>query len=373
MRIVLQRDNFLKHVKLVTLGTEKKDALLSHIRISAEGGTVTFEATDFDVALRTREQADVQKPGVAVLPGAALQAILEAAYPQVPVTLTDEEPNLLPNQFVISCGTTRHRLMGLAPADYPRLNQEMPKPTWAFPVQTFLTLSKRSSYCMARAEGRVNLFGLFLIGTTDSLTAVATDGNRLALAKLQASEEDDVFAEPSEFGTPFQALVHRRGVSLVEKIFSHSSGMLRLAPMKTEMGFTDGTVELFARIIDESFPDYELVIPASCTAEVQCETAALQKTLKQLKPPKDSEASVHVKVEESQMLLESTLAEAVLPCTKSTEISVAFEINIRYLLETLAATKTSKITLKFLDATSPLIIGGGDQSLAVVMPVVPYG
>jgi len=123
---------------------------------------------------------------------------------------------------------------------------------------------------VAQEDTRIGLNGVHLASEDGRLTAVATDGHRLALAAMET---------PARVEVPRRSLVSRRAVRAIAKL---AAGSVRF-------GFDDGSVWLATpdetlrfSLIDGEFPDFTAVIPKEPATTVSVDTAALRAALRRM-------------------------------------------------------------------------------------------
>ena len=80
MELVVRKNDLLKELSLLQGIVERKNTIpiLANVLIDAADGSVSLLATDLDVALRSRCEATVTKPGTLTLPAKKLFEIVNA-------------------------------------------------------------------------------------------------------------------------------------------------------------------------------------------------------------------------------------------------------------------------------------------------------
>jgi hypothetical protein len=91
--------------------------ILSNVLIQADKEGLTFVATDLDISIRTRGDADVKTPGSVTVPAKRIGEIVrELPDAEVKAELKDKK-------LTLTCGNGSFTIVGLDPEDFPQLPQ----------------------------------------------------------------------------------------------------------------------------------------------------------------------------------------------------------------------------------------------------------
>lgn len=250
MKLVTPREVFLQHLQFAAsvCPTRSTRPILMDVLISVEGDHVQITATDGDVSVRRRYSAEgVSGDGEAALPAATL---LSAVRSMDADEITIEEEG---DVHVLSGGRVRFRLNGDDPTLFPSIPTLEPERGLELPVRSFLDLCHRTMFSAAKEMGRYAFNGVLLEVAADTLTLVATDGRRLALAKLEgvtAGQEDKI-----------SVVVPVKGLTQIMRAQTEEDAVLRIEFREAMVAFSLPSVEMQAQLVEGEFPDYRAVIP----------------------------------------------------------------------------------------------------------------
>src|SRR5690606_32337029 len=116
---------------------------------------------------------------------------------------------LKPNHFEEpSCGTSRFRIVGRAPPDFPRLPVSG-GPFVAVQPRLLLEMLELASIAVSTDETRLNLNGVFFQPVPGGLRLVATDGHRLSMAERKME---------GDFRVERGVILPRKGVAELRKL-----------------------------------------------------------------------------------------------------------------------------------------------------------
>ena len=161
--------------------------VLANVLIRKTGSSVQLTTSDLEIQIRTTADLDGDSGNFATTVGARkLIDILRTMPSDQVVSLENSQSKL-----VLKGGKSRFTLQSLPAEDFP-LVQEAPSfgPVFSVPQKTLKDLLNQVSFAMAVHDIRYYLNGILFVAEGNTLTLVATDGHRLALA--QATLEVDI-------------------------------------------------------------------------------------------------------------------------------------------------------------------------------------
>ena len=208
-----------------------------------------LSATDLEISIVQRINVQFESNGAQggqriAVPAKRLLDTLRALA-DVPVQFAaDDEFHV-----VLKTDQGEYKMVGHDGADYPALPDLDPEQR----IETEGALLRRAitktSFAVSKDALRPAMMGIYFQIGTDEGRAVATDGHRLVKLKLEGMTS----SEPVDFIVPEKAM------SLAGKIVSDEHCTILVA--EGYVGFDFGNSRILARLIDESYPNYEAVIP----------------------------------------------------------------------------------------------------------------
>jgi DNA polymerase-3 subunit beta len=250
MKLVTPREAFLQHLQFAAsvCPTRSTRPILMDVLVSVDGDHVQITATDGDVSVRRRYTADgVSGEGEAALPASTL---LSAVRSMDSNEITIEQDD---GVHVLTGGRVRFRLNGDDPTLFPSIPTLEPERGLEIPVSSFLHLCHRTMFSAAKEMGRYAFNGVLLEVTPEALTLVATDGRRLALARLEGT----VTTMPEKVSV----VVPVKGLTQIMRAQVEDDAMLRVEIREAMVAFSLPSVEIQAQLVEGEFPDYRAVIP----------------------------------------------------------------------------------------------------------------
>lgn len=250
-------------------------------------------------------------------------------------------------------------LVGDGPDMFPEFPELVGGVGFDIPAGEFRGMIENVRYAAAREESRYMINGLLVELKNGALRMVATDGRRLAIAKLDAG------AGLASMIIPLDA------VNALRMNISKSKEMLHVDVDDSWVRFSWGANVMTVRTLEARFPDYRSVIPAHAPIIVYVERAPLIAALKRLKPfwGRDlplvtfdvREGALIVSAERSGVGSDSVDVDAII----DGQGKIGFAAD--YLLDGLKASDQDSIRLRFTDGETPALFDLGFTY--VLMPI----
>ena len=356
--------NALQHLQGV-VATRTTLPILSNIHLEAvkteTAQGIILTATDLDLFLRVRVPATVEESGSATMPARKLFSILkEATAENIKVVVNDK------NQAAVSFGGSAYKIMGLAPEDFPIWPQQGEvKAEVTLPQAELAKILRHTIFAASTDETRYVLNGVLLKIEKGTLTAVGTDGRRLAT--IQAA--GDLKVADCETILPSAAVQRLIGV-----LGDESDLKLVIGPQTLEAHL--GDVKLSTKLIEGTFPNYRQVIPTECKERIPMSRESLIAALRRASLMASAKSET-VKMAFSKDLLvisantpelgEARESLAIKYAGK--EFAIAF--NPKYLLDALTVIKEEEVVAEFIDELSPGVIRTAtpDDFKYIIMPI----
>jgi DNA polymerase-3 subunit beta len=247
MNCLITRQNLHKGLASVSASIPTKTTLpvLSNILFEVGQDGIWMSGTDLDVAVRVWVPAEVKKQGSITAPGKKLQEIVRELAEQ-PVEL-----NTRGDQIELRCGKSHFKLNGLPSDSFPTLPQVDFEQGWSVRGGDLQGLIKNTVFAVSSEESRPILNGVLWELRDGYMRMVATNGHRLARNGVVAGSS----SAPSE-----NFIVPPIALQQVQRLFD-SKETLEVATKDNHLGFRADGTEVYTRLNEGSYPNYEQVIP----------------------------------------------------------------------------------------------------------------
>ena len=378
MEITFDRSQMLKAVntaKTFAGGASAALKVLQSAFVSAGFGRVRLTTTDLDLWCQVDLKAQTPQPGTVAVPVRTLGTVLKT-LPHSNVSLHTEG-----NDVHLAAGSSDVRITGVDAEEFPDINSPQGRLA-ALPLPA--SLVNKVAYAVSNDETRYTLNGVLVEVGAAGLKLVATDGHRLARYSAASLPPGSVVdADPAE---PVTAIVPVRllleGVRLGSQL--GSTAALELYD-KAACVQVNGSVMLWAGLIEGQYPVYEGTIPADWSGCVTVPRGLLGRSVARLLALLSKGCRVgrvRVAVEDGEMVLTVeddalgvSATERLTPSSVEGTVPVC-GFNVRYLSEALERLPdTAQARLKFSDdkGASPVAVESPacPGLFALLMPMRP--
>src|SRR5689334_7642384 len=182
------QEKFLAALQAVSGIVERRHTLpiLANVLIRKSGPTIEFTTSDLEIQVRTSAELGGDGGNFATTVGARkLIDILRSMPNDQIVTLTANQ-----NKLTLQGGKSRFTLQTMPSDDFPLVQEAADfGPAFSVPQKALKGLINQVHFAMAVHDIRYYLNGILFVAEGKSLTLVATDGHRLALAQATLDVE----------------------------------------------------------------------------------------------------------------------------------------------------------------------------------------
>lgn len=247
MKFTITRDNLQQGLAAVSATIPARTTLpvLSNILLVADADGVRMSGTDLDIAVSLHVPAEVEEEGALTVPAKKFQE-LARELPEQPARITTKGDRL-----ELVCGRASFRLNGLPRDEFPTFPSVDFDESWTLPGDILQTLIRQTSFAVSTEESRPILNGVLWQLGEAKMNMVATNGHRLARMTVPV---EGASAPSADLIVPPKALAQ------VERLFD-SDEPIEVARSENHLGFQRDGTQIFTRLIEGPYPNYEQVIP----------------------------------------------------------------------------------------------------------------
>ena len=362
MEVQVAREPLLRALQLVQNIVEPRQTLpiLANVLLDGRGDGLQVAATDLEVAARVAVPATIGTPGAVTLAARKLLELVRELPAQPAIQLAREESGWVR----VRCGSGSFKLVGLPADEYPPLEMEAGDAWVAVNGAKLRAMVTRTAYAMSQDESRPFLNGLYLVLTKRELRLVATDGHRLALARVPVDADGEL-----------TGIVPRKAVQEMARVLG-STEDAALALRDGQFYLRTPGFTLASKLIDGQFPNYEQVLPKAHPRRLVVDREALMAALRRVSVVADDRTRPVRLVAEGERLRLRAESQETGEATDELaaefggeELTIGF--NARYLLEAVGPMDGDRVIIELKDGLSPGVLrSAADEGyLCVIMPM----
>lgn len=346
------------------LPTKTTLEILHHFLITVKDNSLIIYATDSNVAYQRTLPVFADGEISVAIPGKLFHDTI-GSLPDTDIKiefLKDEQ------KCVIHTDTGKYTLGYILPIDFPRFPKIEEKHSFKINGEKFKKALQLTEFACAKEEQRLAMQGILMDFKKDKLVFVSTDGHRLVKLTYE-----DFQPEMEE-----QLILPAKSAEHLVKILDEKDVIFTVGEklVKFEM---DGGI-FMSRLVDDSYPNYESVIPLDNENIMKINRSELLKTLRR------ASLYIHSKIrrvdlEISKDMLSFTaenpelgtqMNEKILCDYKGETLQVAFKHD--FILDAMEHLEVENVTFKFNTPTRPCLIEPEKQNenenlLILVMPM----
>lgn len=325
--------------------------ILANVLIRKSQGQVEFTTSDLEIQVRTSAELDGDAGDFATTVGARkLIDILKSLPSDQTVSLTAAQ-----NKLTLQAGKSRFTLQTLPAEDFPLVQEAADfGPSFSVPQKTLKALINQVHFAMAVHDIRYYLNGILFVAEGKSLTLVATDGHRLALAQATL----DVEMPKQEVILPRKTVLELQRLLKDDK---EEGAPIEMRFAGNQAKFSFSGMEFVTKLVEGKFPDYNRVIPKNHKNHITLGRAPLLASLQRAAIlTSEKFKGVRLNIEPGTLGIASSNAEQE-EAKEELEIdysgdSIEIGFNVTYLMDVLSNQGQDMVTVALQDANSSALI-----------------
>ncbi|TFH65396.1 MAG: DNA polymerase III subunit beta [Gemmatimonadales bacterium] len=270
MKFTITREQFQEGLQAVNASIPTKTTLpvLSNVLLEATRDGLRLSGTDLDIAVSTTVPASVDQEGAITLPAKKLSDIVRE-LPSAGIRLTTSGEQ----RATIECGRAKFKLLGLSREEFPAFPAVKFEGGWHSKAGEIQKLVSHVAFAASTEESRPILNGVLWELRPDRMRMVATNGHRLA--RMDVPVTVGIGKGQADLIVPPKALEQ------IRRLFSDQDE-LEIAKSENHLGFRSATTQVFTRLIEGPYPNYEQVIPRENDKSMTADKGALTSALRRM-------------------------------------------------------------------------------------------
>ncbi len=365
MLVKVSQSDFYEKLQIVQRGTSSQSTLpiLTGIKINADAkDSIFLHSTDLELSMKVDCPAAVKTKGSLVVNGKLLADIFKY-IPDGTVDLSLENEG---RQLHITAGRSSFKVQTMPVDDFPAFptSEEGQEIDLEGPV--LLEALKQTSKAISKDETRPVLTGALLKIDKNSMLVVATDSYRLAFRSSKIKNTKKV---------EFSVLVPYRAVEEIQKL-SAVADRINLSTDGNLLKAETNKGQIFTRLIEGQFPNYEQLIPKEAKLTVSVEKNELSGAINQASLMAQKNMSIKISVKDGEIKISAATAgvgevDSTIKANTTGETIEDMAFNAQYLLDGIQTAPGDSVILEFNGSVNPgLIKSKADTSyMYLVMPI----
>lgn len=339
--------------------------ILENVLFDLKKNTLRVAATDLEISMSATIDVKGSEDGSITVPAKRLMETIRALADIQIVFHAD----LSSNKVKMITETGEYTLLGESSEEFPAIPQFKGEDQVVVDGEFLRRLISRTNFSVSTDELRPAMTGVLLQVNPKELRAVATDGHRLVRFKYTGLKQTKVKKD---------IIIPSKALSLVAKTTEEAENTLTVDSSHVQFSF--GNTTLTSRLIEETYPNYESVIPLDNEKTLTVQRETLLSSVRRVALYSSSTThQVRFSLKKGEMKIAAEdidfggEAREKVPCAyDGDEMEIGFNSN--YIIDILSHIDAEEVAFKLSTPVRAAIIAPGKQRenediLMLVMPV----
>ena len=366
MDFYITKEEVVKSLNLTLGVVEKRQTLpiLSNVLFEVDESSLKLTATDLESEISTTSTISNYKSGGKTTAPARKLSDLCRLLPD----MTEIHFFLDGDNLKIETDSGKYNLSTLPSEDFPVFELEDIQSHINISSQNLKKLISKTAFAMGNQDWRHYLNGLFMLIDDKTITTVATDAHRLAMASSILNEA---------ISDTTNGIVPRKSINEIGKLVGDGSENALINLGQTSIAVNISGTTFVSKLIEGKFPDYEQVIPSGESSLLIVDRKKFSESLSRVSVlSSEKYKGIRIITNKNSLNIsannpEKEQGEENLICVyDGEEVDIAFNVN--YLQEILSTIDSEKIEINFFGSDKSCLITdpNSDDLKYVVMPLL---
>lgn len=342
-----------------SVDTNPTHPILNNFLLELAGRRLTLSATNLESTIKHSIEVEVINEGSITIP-----ARIFSNY----VGFLNEEKvevSVINDEVEIKSGKSKTKIKGLPASEFPILPKIEKALSFKLPAKALEKAIRKTTFVCTVNNTRPVLSGVYFKSNENELNIVSTDGYRLSekIIPLASKVEN------------FEVIIPVRTLNEISKALTKVEEAEMIIG-ENQVMFKAGDTELFSRIIEGKFPDYQVIIPTEVNTTATVKTAQLLSALRQMGAiSNDNNKSIKIKSTINSLQVLASVSQVgegqvELPAVIDGE-EIVINLNAEFMIVALNNFEAEEIKIQFKNNTSPVIFRpvSEEQYLHLIMPL----
>ena len=311
--------------------------ILQDIVFNSNNGELVLTASDLEHEASISVVADVAEQGVVCIDARRITELAKRLQGEITFSVAG-------GKVTLKTESGKYSLACESASDFPKGGVTGDVTEFDLPTDILLDGISRSLFATANDELRPVMNGICFDISQESIVFAASDGHKLVR-----------YTKPMQTGIEQRVLVGAKSASLIRNLFAKSANV-HIAVGTNSAHFTADGVQLWFRLIEGRYPNYNGVIPQSAEHEAVVSRLGLMQSLDRVSLMANSSSNL-IRLQFSHGNLNvcaedydfSTEATESMPCECDFDLEIGFKGNT--LQDMLSNIYTEKVRVKLTDAS----------------------
>jgi DNA polymerase-3 subunit beta len=368
MKFNISRNDFYKTLQKVinVIPSKSTSDILYNVLLIVENGRLQIVATDLEITQVAWVNCAVEEDGAIVLLGKLLADIIRE-MPEINLTFTAD----VNHKVIIESKIGEYKLSGQSRNEFPSVPIVESEQTISLENKQLKRMIEKTLFACSTDTLRPGLTGVYSQIMETEFRMVSTDGHRLA--KII----NENFSSP---GFTLNLIIPSKALNFVGRNLPEK-GSQKITFSQNHILFELPDTNIYSRIIEDPYPDYERVIPVELNKEIVVNKTDFMASVKRVSLFSNPiTAQIRLSVTRDKMVIYAQdidfggEANEELSCKYDSDDTLEIAYNANFLLDILRHLDTDDVHIRLEDADGPGLIFPDKQQekenlLMLLMPI----
>ena len=369
----INKNLFLQALNTTKRAISLKNAIpiLSTVKIDVTNEGITLIGSNGQISIENFISIKNENAGLLVTSSGSI--LLEATFfinvvsslPDVTLDFKEIEQK----QIVLTSGKSEITLKGKDADQYPRIQEISASNPLVLETSVLKNIINETAFAASTQESRPILTGVhFVLTENKNLKTVATDSHRMSQKKIVLEKNGD----------NFDVVIPSRSLREFSAVFTDDIETVEIYFTNNQLLFRSENISFYTRLLEGNYPDTDRLIPTEFTSIVTFDKNNLRYAMERARLLSNATqngtvkleiingvVSAHVNSPEVGRVNEEIDTESI----SGQDLTISF--NPTYLIDSLKAINSEKVTISFISAVRPFTLVPNDDTKNFIQLITP--
>ncbi len=369
----INKNLFLQALNTTKRAISLKNAIpiLSTVKIDVTNEGITLIGSNGQISIENFISIKNENAGLLVTSSGSI--LLEATFfinvvsslPDVTLDFKEIEQK----QIVLTSGKSEITLKGKDADQYPRIQEISASSPLVLETSVLKNIINETAFAASTQESRPILTGVhFVLTENKNLKTVATDSHRMSQKKIVLEKNGD----------NFDVVIPSRSLREFSAVFTDDIETVEIYFTNNQLLFRSENISFYTRLLEGNYPDTDRLIPTEFTSIVTFDKNNLRYAMERARLLSNATqngtvkleiingvVSAHVNSPEVGRVNEEIDTESI----SGQDLTISF--NPTYLIDSLKAINSEKVTISFISAVRPFTLIPSDDTENFIQLITP--
>ena len=369
----INKNLFLQALNTTKRAISLKNAIpiLSTVKIDVTNEGITLIGSNGQISIENFISIKNEDAGLLVTSSGSI--LLEATFfinvvsslPDITLDFKEIEQK----QIVLTSGKSEITLKGKDADQYPRIQEISASNPLVLETSVLKNIINETAFAASTQESRPILTGVhFVLTENKNLKTVATDSHRMSQKKIVLEKNGD----------NFDVVIPSRSLREFSAVFTDDIETVEIYFTNNQLLFRSENISFYTRLLEGNYPDTDRLIPTEFTSIVTFDKNNLRYAMERARLLSNATqngtvkleiingvVSAHVNSPEVGRVNEEIDTESI----SGQDLTISF--NPTYLIDSLKAINSEKVTISFISAVRPFTLIPSDDTENFIQLITP--